>query len=107
MFAEGCHVKVNDEVNNENISHDHMDRVDDAEIEERHDDEDGQENNQHHEPDDDAEPAEIIRQPVGLGREELGVADPLAERLTLAGRDFVELPGQPGRWMLSRTHFGV
>ena len=42
-------------------------------------------------PDEDAEPAEIIGKPVGLGREEQALLDLAAKRLALAGDDFVQL----------------
>ena len=47
-------------------------------------------------PDEDPEPAEIIGQPVGLGREELALLDLAAQRLALAGDDLVELVVEPG-----------
>ena len=43
------------------------------------------------EADDDAEPAQIIGELVGLGGEELALLDALAQRLPLAGDDLVEL----------------
>ena len=46
--------------------------------------------------DDHAEPAEIVGQAVGLGREELGLLHPLAEQGALGGGDFGQLHRQVG-----------